>query len=465
MSTITFIGTGTPSTANNGGAVTPIPHASTTVGDLMVVAASVRNSGTGVPNTPTGYKPLLVFGNVGIFARFYQAGDGTPSVSFTGGTTGDDTIGQILTFRGVSPEALIAPYLTNTLLNGSAQNVAYPALPVAKDRHLALLAVWKQADSATITSPPTTSSGGTVMATAGNDATQSLRYVAQTAAAAIASGTLTVTGGVAAISRALWVALKPAASISVLTQDVYPPRVLVSVTDLTLGDAVALYRQVSGVRTLVQAGAVDAVTDPSFLRIDAQLPFGVPVSYVADVNGVEYSTAPVTYTLPGGSVVISDAIGGLAAEVRIGAWPEKAHDLAATVFRPGGRNVIVSGDFGQWEGDLEFYTETTAAAEQLRLVLAAATQGVVQMRQPGGYDGVDSYYAITSYRERRYSQDGSDQKRLHVVHAAEVDGWAPALAAGGFTYADLAAAYTGLTYANLAADYATYLALAQGDFS
>jgi hypothetical protein len=303
------------------------------------------------------------------------------------------------------------------------------------------------------------------MATAGDDATQTLRYVIQTTAASIASGTLTMGGGVAAISRAVLIALKPAASISVQTQNVYPPRVLVSVTDLTIGDAVAIYRVVSGERALVQAGSVDAVTDPSFLRIDAQLPFGVPVSYVAEVNGVEYTTAATTYTLPGGLVVISDAIGGLAAEVRIGAWPEKAYDPQATVFKPGGRNVVVSGALGQWEGDIEFFTQTTAAAEQLRLVLATATQGIVQMRQPGGYDGVDSYYAITSYRERRFSQDGSDQKRIHIVHAVEVDGWAPALAASGFTFGDLTAAYAGLTFANLAADYATFLAVAQGDYS
>jgi hypothetical protein len=43
----------------------------------------------------------------------------------------------------------------------------------------------------------------------------------------------------------------------------------------------------------------------------------------------------------------------------------------------------------------------------------------------------------------------------------EVDGWPAGFAVRGFTYGNLATAYTGLTYANLAADYPTYLAAAQ----
>lgn len=254
--------------------------------------------------------------------------------------------------------------------------------------------------------------------------------------------------------------------ITLIAQDVWPTRVLVTVTGLLPGDPVAIYRVVGGVRTLIQGGQTDAVTDVAFLRVDAQLPYGTPVAYLAEINGGETVTATTTYTLVGGNVAVTDAISGLGAEVMIGSWPEKQRDPQATVFRVAGRNIVVSGGgLGQFEGDVELVTLTTAAAEQLLMVLDQATQGVVQVRQPGGYDDVDSYVAVTAYRSRRWSQEGTDQKRLHIVHLVEVDGWAAALQASGFTYQDVADTYAGLTYADLAADFATYLELAQGDFS
>lgn len=257
-----------------------------------------------------------------------------------------------------------------------------------------------------------------------------------------------------------------AVALTATEQAVYPPRVLLTLTDLNLGDSVQLYRVVSGERTAVRAGADDSVTDPSFVRIDAELPFGVPVSYVAVVNDdFEFTTSPVTYTLPGGKVVLSDAISGAAAETVILAWPDKTYDRQSTVFRVGGRNVAVVGDYGMFTGEIEFYTELTSSRDTLADLFASASEGVIQIRQPGGYDGIDSYVAILTVTERRYSPDGSDQRRTHVVRVAEVEGWAPALEATGFTLQDIADAYTGLTLNDLAGDFATLLAVAQGDFS
>lgn len=253
--------------------------------------------------------------------------------------------------------------------------------------------------------------------------------------------------------------------ISVAEQDVWPPRVLVSVTSIQVGDAVSIYRVIGSDRTLVQNGSTVSAPDVAFLRIDAELPFGVPVYYVAVINNDETRTDAIVYTLEGGKVAVSDAISGLAAEVIIWAWPDKEFKRQSTVFKPGGRNVVVSGELGQFEADVELYTDSTSSAEQLKELLDTATQGIVQIRQPGGYDDIDCYVVVSTYRPRRYAQDGSDEKRIHAMHVIEVSGWAPALAASGFTYQDLADTYVGLTYAQVAADYATYLLLAQGDFS
>lgn len=255
-------------------------------------------------------------------------------------------------------------------------------------------------------------------------------------------------------------------AITAVEQDDYPPRVLVSVTDLTLGDAVILYRSVSGERTEVRAGFAPAVEDTAFLRIDAELPFGVPVTYVAVVNGVDtYTTGPVTYVLPGGKVAISDAILGLAAEVVILAWPEKSRSRRSTTFAVAGRNIVVSGPLGQFESDIELLVETSSALDNLMEVLAQSTASIVQVRQPGGYDGVDSYLAVTEASERRFSQDGSDQRRVVAIRAAETEPWAPVLEARGYTLGDIADVYDGLTLQDLADDFATLLDIAQGDFS
>lgn len=256
-------------------------------------------------------------------------------------------------------------------------------------------------------------------------------------------------------------------AISAAEQGTYPPRVLVSVTGLTLGNDVEVYRVVGGERTLLRAGVGDNVTDTAFLVIDAELPFGVPVSYVAVVNGTtEYTTSAATHTLPGGKVAITDAVTGEAVEAVILSWPEKEYARRASLFKVGARNVVVSGDLGMFEGTIELFFEAYSSGQNLFETLADATEGIVQIRRPtAGYDGIDCYVAVLSARERRFSQDGSDERRTWVLDVAETEAWSSGLAAQGFTYADLEAAYTGLTYTALAGDYATYLALAQADLS
>lgn len=252
--------------------------------------------------------------------------------------------------------------------------------------------------------------------------------------------------------------------ITVIQQAVYPPRTQVTLSWLQAGDSVAIYRSVAGVRTLVQ-GASGTATDVAFIRIDGTLPFGVGVSYVGVIQGAETVSPAVTYTLPGGKVALSDPISALASEVIIMEWDRKSRTRSATVFKPSGQNVVVLGDVALPEGDIVLYTEAYSSTEKLQQLLEGATQGIIMIRQPGGYEGVDGFFAVTAYEERRFSKDGSDERRLHTLHVVEVLGYADAFQALGFTYADLAAAYTGLTYANLAADYPTYLALDQADLS
>lgn len=254
-------------------------------------------------------------------------------------------------------------------------------------------------------------------------------------------------------------------AITATEQDEYPPRVLVSVTGLTIGDTVAVYRSVSGVRTAVRGGTTASAPATALLALDAELPFGVPITYVAVVEGVDHMVGPETYTLPGGNVVLSDAITGLSSEVLIGAWPERENVRLSSRFQQGGRNVVVSGDMAGFTGQVEFFIRTDSSREGLKTLLANATEGIIQMRcaLPDTYGGVDCYVSVDRMRERRYSQDGSDQKRLITLDVVEVEAWPDTLTAAGYSYQDLEDLYTGLTYTDLSADYATYLDLAQAD--
>lgn len=465
--TITYVGAGTGAAAVNG-AVTPGAITGVAAGDLVLIQASIRNTGTGTVNTPTGWATLVTQGSMKLLGRFWEAGDSLPSVTFTGGVANADTIAQAIAFRGVAPDALTAG-VTAHQANSSAANIAYPALDVPGASHAVVLAVWKQDDASALSTPASYTAVGLASTTAGDDAMQAMYYRIETTEADLGSGSITVTGGAAAVSAAVAITLHPAAAIAIDEQDTWPPRVLVSVTGLVAGlDTARIVRHVAGVETQIRAGSTGGVaTDTSLVVLDAELPFGVPVQWKVIVNeSARYESATATYTLVGGKVALSDAITGLSCEATIMAWDAKTRTRRSSVFAVGARTVVVAGDRGQFEGDVTFYFETEAARNDFEDLLTNATEGVIQIRQPGGYSGIDSYVAIVSDSEQRYSQDGSDERREWTVHAVEVDGWAPALEAAGFTLADIYAFYGPAgTLADLAADYGTLLEVAQADWS
>lgn len=469
--TNTYVAAGAASTGSNA-SLTPALPAGVAAGDLLLAVASIRNSGTGTVNVPSGWSQIVAFGNLSILGRWYAAGVTAPTITFTGGVANADTIARIVAFRGVSPDAL-AQSVNATLLNGSAQNITYPALDVPEDAYALLMVLWKQDDQTSLTTPAGWTAIGLTSTTTGDDASQALFYQIQTTETDIGSSSSTVTGGAAAISRGVLLALKPAAAIALNVQNVYPPRLQVVMTGLTIGDSVAIYRQVAGVRTLVRGSTTAAVTDTAYVIIDAELPFGVPVTYIAVVEGAaEYASSEATYDLPGGKVVLSDAITGAAAEVVIQAIGDKARARDSARMRVAGRNIVVTGPAGQPEGSYVLYTEVWSAFENLEALLESATEATVLIREPGvsalsgqPYEGVDAYLVVDQWSVARFSQDGSDPRRMTTIEYAETDGWASNLQARGFTYGDLSAAYAGGTYADLSADYATYLDLAQADLS
>lgn len=255
------------------------------------------------------------------------------------------------------------------------------------------------------------------------------------------------------------------AAISVAVLDTYPERVSIAVSSLVIGDILTIYRTTpsNNTRVVVRGANAVVVGSDGFVVEDAEQPFGTLITYGITVNGSDVDSDTIYSALSGGKVAISDAINGNAAEVVVTAWPEKNRTRNASTFQVGGRNIVVMGERGQYTSTLEIFTETEDARLNFLNVLDNATSGILQIRQAGTYPGVDAYIAVTGDIEKRWSQDGSDERRTFSLDVAEVGPWADALVTSTSTYEDVANAYS--TYADLAAAYSTYLDMAQGDFT
>jgi len=259
--------------------------------------------------------------------------------------------------------------------------------------------------------------------------------------------------------------------VSLVVQPTWPPHVLLTVSENVLGTTVSVTRRVAGsaIRTPVRGGDALLTTDSDVIILtDHEAPLGVALFYDLTVNGLDLDTETVTLTLAGGKVALTDAVNSRAAEVVVLSWPELSYSRDSSLFKIAGRNVAVLGPLVQPESDLDLFTETTDQLDNLLLLLDQATEGVVQIRQPGGYDGVDAYLAVLGVSVKRWSQDGSDQRRIVGLSVAETDAWAPGLTPGSFTFADVGAAFApGDDFADFAAMFAgqTMLAAAVADWS
>lgn len=200
--TPSFVAAGTAAHANNA-SVSPALPAGLAAGDLLLVFAAIRNSGTGTPNLPSGYVLLADMGNAALFGKYAASGEAAPTITFAGGVANADTSAQTAAWRGVG----LTIHNSATQLNGSAQNIAYPALIVSRDACLVLYLGWKQDDWTSVAAIAGATEIGEPDTTTGDDQGLVWDYVLQSTAASIASGSFTVTGGASAISRGAVVAL------------------------------------------------------------------------------------------------------------------------------------------------------------------------------------------------------------------------------------------------------------------
>lgn len=199
-----FVGVGTSATGNNA-SVTPGLPAGIAAGDLVLILASIRNSGTGVPNTPASWTGLAGAANFRLFGRIYDGVWTMPTVTFAGGVANADTIGQSCALRGVTLTGALG---AGSVVNGSAQNILliHSELNPAGRWGAAVFMGWKQDDWTSVAPLAGYTEIGEQVSTAGDDAGQVWDlFVTRQQNVEVSPGTdeFIVTGGAAAISRPL----------------------------------------------------------------------------------------------------------------------------------------------------------------------------------------------------------------------------------------------------------------------
>jgi hypothetical protein len=193
----TFVTGGPPVSGNNASLVATMPLGLQNQ-DLVLIQASIRNSGAGTPNAPSGWSTVLDASNLRVFGKIVTGAEVAPTVTFTGGVANADTLVQTAAFRRAS----LTTGNRSAQLNTSQQDIPRPALVVPENNMLLTYVVWKQDDWTSVTSGPAGWAAiGSVVSTAGDDAAQAWSFIVQTAKADLAASTAVVTGGAAAISR------------------------------------------------------------------------------------------------------------------------------------------------------------------------------------------------------------------------------------------------------------------------
>lgn len=259
-----LVGVGTVATGDNA-SVAPALPGGVASGDLILCFAAIRNSGTGTPNTPTGYTLLAGSANARVFGKIAGGSESAPTVSFTGGVAGATTIGRTAVFKGAG----LTVQNSAEQLNGSAQNIAIPGLSGIGDNALLVWFGWKADDWTSVDSLGLPISElFESSTTTGDDAGIVVDYLIMPTSiipgGTLGSGAFTVTGGASAISRGIVLALDlntaPAGATSLIVETPSGP------LWTTVADDYPLDLNVGGIQ--VTATACSGASSPQIFTVD-----------------------------------------------------------------------------------------------------------------------------------------------------------------------------------------------------
>lgn len=486
--TISFALTGAQ--AGHTDTVTPGIPSGATAGMLAVLQVVSGHPNDSVPTTPSGWTFVdSVSGGGGtfgsgtgprrltVFVRVLTGGEADPTTAVPSGFSGSTIGACVVTLaRTAGTGWRWASSVGEDTTSGTGVSVTGSAALTWAPGDMAVIGYALPSSTVTLSAEAVSASGitfGAVTerldgAVSTGDGARLVMATAQpvTAGSGTQAPTATATASAATTGVAGVIRVREAsAAISAALQSVSPPRVLTSVTGMLAENiaSVAVYRVYGTSQTPVRAATgVDVTGVDALLRVDAEQPFGVAVSYGADltdVNGDVWTVTSQAVTSTVTADVISDAIQALGAGVKIESPLEKKRDRDATTFNVGGRNVVVSRARSKAQATITVRTESDADGDALDAVLDGATDGIVLIRKQTTLPRLDGWYAITSDTEAPTWYDGY---RWWTLEAVEVEGWADALEAQGFTLQDIADNYVQLQ--DIAAANATLLVLAQRSF-
>ncbi|MFC5802811.1 hypothetical protein [Streptomyces formicae] len=461
--TIAYVDTGALS--SHADTITPAFPAGATAGRLGVLTVVSGHPDESIPTIPAGWVRAGTFsGGGGVFGSgtgprrvsfFTRVLDGTeaaPSTRIPSGGSGSLIAGRITVLSrsagtgwrwGVS-------FGEDTSAGTSFSVVGDVALPWAA-ADFVILGYGIRSSAPTMSAEAITATGitfGTITERAddsvatGNTARLGLATGAVSSGADTQAPTVAATLSASHTGAAGVLRVREATSgIDVVAQTAFPPRNLVSVTGMASEDIVTatIERQSGTDRTAVRAAsAVDVTDDDVLLRVDGEQPFGTAVTYIAtltDSTGGQWTLTsdPVTSTVT--ADVISDAVRGIGAALKIKAPFDKARTRDAATFNVNGRLVVVGRRRSTPTTTATVETSTEADGDALDEVLEGATEGVVLIRARTSMSRLDGHYAVLTDEEAPTWYDGH---RLWTLELVRVEAWPDVLEAAGFTLQDIA---------------------------
>ncbi|WP_262059661.1 hypothetical protein [Streptomyces sp. STR69] len=484
--TISFGSTGAQSTHTD----TITPAVAGSAGQLAVLQVVSGHPSDSVPSTPSGWTLVGsasggggTFGasagprRLTFFARVLLGGDANPTTAIPSGSSGSLIIGRVVSVaRTAGTGWRWAASFGDDQTSGTAFSVTGTTALTWKSGDFALIGYGVASNADSYTAEAIAVSGvtfGAVTERADNAVTTGNGATVATASGVVSSGTATlaptITATLASASTGIAGVMRireASSDVNATAQSVFPPRNLVSATGLTGDDitTITLYRQVGSDLAAVRAASgVDVTGQSSFLRVDAEQPFGIALNYAAvltDVQGAQWTvfSGPITSTVD--SDVVSDAIRGVGAAVKIESPLEWKRDRDATTFNINGRIVVQGKPRSARSGTLTVRTETDDDGDSLNDLLDNATEGTILVRKQVSLSRLDGTYAFTDDTE---SPNWYDELRWFALSIVKSDDWPDVMEAAGFTLQDIANNFS--TLSDIAAFFPTnLLAIAQYDF-
>ncbi|QTD96963.1 hypothetical protein [Streptomyces cyanogenus] len=466
------------------------PVVAGTAGHLAILQVVSGHPNDNIPSTPSGWTLAgSTSGGGGVFGastgprrltwfvRVLVGGDANPTTAIPSGSAGSIITGRIVSLsRTAGTGWRWAVSFGDDQTSGTGFSATGTTALTWRSGDWAVIGygVASNADSYTaeaisvsgVTFGAVTERADTAVAT-GNGGTVALATASVSSGTATLGPTLTATLASASTGIAGVLRVREASTdITASAQSVFPPRNLVSATGLTGDDIVTatLYRQVGTDLTAVRAASnVDVTGQASLLRVDAEQPFGVSLTYAAvltDVNGAQWTIYSSSLTSTVTSDVISDAIRGVGAAVKVESPLGWKRDRDSSSFNINGRIVVVGRPRSAPSATITVRTETDEAGDALNEILDHATEGTILLRRQTSLPRLDGTYALIDDSE---DPNWYDTYRWFQLNLVKSDDWPDVMEAAGFTLQDIANNFS--TLQDIANAFpGTLLSLAQHDF-